>query len=73
MAQILVKNRWILSNVKRDMFFKREETSVFTLERAEKFLTRGEAEYWQHHVLSSFQKDWFTEILPVKITIEVLE
>jgi|WetSurMetagenome_2_1015567.scaffolds.fasta_scaffold69745_5 hypothetical protein len=73
MAQTSVKNRWVLSNVKRDMFFKRGETSVSTLERAEKFWTRDEAEYWKHHAMSDFQKDWFTEVLPVKITIEVLE
>ena len=73
MEQKSVKNRWIVCNVKRNRFFRRGEADVDTLEKAEKFWTRDEAEYWQHHAFSQFQKDTLTEVLPVRIVIQILE
>lgn len=60
---------YIISNVDRNKFYKRMEYYVDTAHRAEKFITKDTAKYEMDHVLNAFQKDIFTIIIKIKITV----
>lgn len=70
---MLTKVFFLLCNTARTAFFKNGQYTVPDPFRATPFSNKDEAKAWQHTVLSSFQKEVFTEIEPVEITIKFLK